>query len=659
MASRRRTGFDDRGLVIDGPEAPPSTSQAHRRLPFYAGAMHYWRVEPAAWPACLAAMAELGLRLVETYVPWRVHEIAATRHDFAGPRDLAKFLDAAAAAGLGVVLRPGPHVNAELTAFGLPDRVLRDPACQARTAAGTPAWLPVPPRAFPVPSYASARFRDEVRAWYGVVAGIVAPRLAPDGPVVAIGVDNEAQMFFRTGAFDVDYHPDAIAWWREECAAIGIEPGEPPRQLDTADVGRAVAWVRFKDRYLARALGEFAAMLDEVGLGEVARFHNLPPGEPWLYDLPAVQTAIAGPVGFDVYSPRAELGAARRRALHVAGSAAPVPLVLESGVGFFPWFPPLDRDDDPDRARDQLLTVLSAGVRGFNLFMAVERDRYYGAAIDRRGRPEAEARWIRTLIEALDAVDWPSLRRMAPVALVASRADTRFGHATSLLDPMTPVVLEVLGLGPAGTAEAGTDDDAIEHRRWFAALERALALAGVPYAIVDEGCPVEQLAAYRAVVVPTLARIDRGLAANLRRLDRKTTIVMGPGTPARDELDRPLGDDVLPRRFGRIRPGSLDDLPGLAEDLAALAGEAPEAWTIERVAPGGAGDASASVFADAAGNARVVFVTSDATQAVTATLSIGTARALRDPFAADPVPISDGRVRLRLRPHGVRMLIVD
>src|SRR5439155_11817396 len=32
----------------------------------------------------------------------------------------------------------------------------------------------------------------------------IAPYLAPGGPVVAIGVDNEAQMFFRLGAYDHD-----------------------------------------------------------------------------------------------------------------------------------------------------------------------------------------------------------------------------------------------------------------------------------------------------------------------------------------------------------------------------------------------------------------------------------------------------------------------
>jgi beta-galactosidase len=176
------TWFDERGIA-DG----------KRTLPFFAGAMHYWRVPRARWASCLKAMHAQGFTLVESYVPWRVHEPEAGELDWTGDRDLAAFLDEAKAAGLAVVLRPGPHVNAELTSFGIPDWVLADPACQARTAHDTPAWLPVPPRAFPIPSYASADFHKHVKAWYRAVARIVKPYLG--APVAAIGVDNEAQLF--------------------------------------------------------------------------------------------------------------------------------------------------------------------------------------------------------------------------------------------------------------------------------------------------------------------------------------------------------------------------------------------------------------------------------------------------------------------------------
>jgi len=661
VEARRRTWFDERGLVVAQAAAGPG--EPTRRLPFYAGAMHYWRVEPRRWAACLGQLHALGLTIVETYVPWRIHEPEPGVRSWTGAHDLARFLELARAAGLGVVLRPGPHVNAELTCFGMPDHVVGDPEVQARTARGTPAWMPSPPRAWPVPSYASEAFRGKVRAWYAAVAKVIAPHLAPDGPVVAIGVDNEAQLFFRLGAYDLDYHPDAIRWWRE---ATG-DGGEPPRAWDPAQAARCAAWVRFKDQYLARALGGLATMLDEVGLGGVARFHNLPPGHHGLSDARGIQAAIGGPVGIDAYTPRGELRELRRRTAALVGSARPVPIAFEVGVGFFPWFPPLDDGGDRERERDHLLTLLAGGVRGFNLFMAVERDRYYGAAIDAAGAIEPHAAWIRPLLAALAEVEWPALRRRPAIALVDARADARFGLATSAIDPMTPVVAEALRLGPGGAAELGTDPGAIAARRWQTALAGALELAQVPYAIVDEGATEDELARYRAIVLPTGERVDRALWQRVRAVveARRSILVIGPGAPVRDELDQPL-DEPPPRRIGRLKAGSLEDLPGLAADLAGIAaagaptgaighGDPPDAWQIERP-----DDVRAMAHADAGGVVRAVFVASDSAKAASAVLLTGErARQLRDPFTSERIRITGGRATVPIPPRGVRMFVVE
>ncbi len=641
MEARRRTWFDDRGLVVAAPGGD-------RNLPFYAGAMHYWRVPPIRWGASLRAMHSLGLTCVETYVPWRVHQPEQGTQVWTGDRDLGRFLEAARSAGLSVILRPGPHVNAELTSFGIPDWVLADPDVQARTAHNTLAWMPAPPRAFPIPSYASQKFHALVRDWYRAFAEIITPHLAPDGPVVAVGVDNEAQLFFRTGAFDLDYHPDALAWWRE---TSGLDA--PPLEYAASDTARCALWLKFKDEYIARALRAFSQILDDVGLGGIARFHNLPPGHYQHYDLSQLQHAIGGPVGIDAYTPRSEFPELRRRAAALGGNAAPLPLAPEVGVGFFPWFPPLDAGDDTTRERDHLLTLLASGVRGFNLYMAVERDRWYGAAISTQG--QVEAPWIKPLLGALAEVEWPSLRRFpAPaIALVDTRADTRFGILTNLIDPFTPVLAEVLGFGPGGAAELGTDAGAIAARRWQTAIARALELAQVPYAIVDESTPEPTLATYRAVIAPTLDRIDRGLLERLRALadHKRAIVVIGPGSPMRDELDQ-AHSEPLPKRVGKLKAGSLDDIPGLADDLAALAGELPAAWQIERP-----DDVRAFAFADAEQRVRVVFLASDASRNTTAVL-LADGTALRDPLSNDTIRIDHGRATIPMPARGVRMFVV-
>ena len=55
-----------------------------------------------------------------------------------------------------------------------------------------------------------------------------------------------------------------------------------------------------------------------------------------------------------------------------------------------------------------------------------------------------------------------------------------------MADPVSPVLGEFLGLGPAGAAELALDEDAATYRRWVDAVERALTLAQLPYDLVDE-----------------------------------------------------------------------------------------------------------------------------------------------------------------------------
>ena len=265
----------------------------------------------ARWPACLRAMHDARLhdrRDVRAVARPR----AGRRATLAGPRaDLAQFLDAARAAGLAVVLRPGPHVNAELTSFGIPDWVLAEPACQARTVA----------RHAGVAARSAARVSDPVVRERRRSARACAPgtrrsprwsrRISARGPVVAIGVDNEAQLFFRTGAFDLDYHPDALAWWREARGARAIRRarGIPP----TPRAARCGSRSRTSTSRVRSATSRRCSTTS--GSRGIARFHNLPPGHHGLYDLRRIQRAIGGPVGIDAYTPRALFPELRRRAL--------------------------------------------------------------------------------------------------------------------------------------------------------------------------------------------------------------------------------------------------------------------------------------------------------------------------------------------------------
>jgi beta-galactosidase len=235
VEEHHRTQLDDRGLIV-----------GDRALPWWGATVPYWRLPRASWPAVLRGLAGLGLTLVELAVPWAVHERDDGRLDWSGDRDLGAFIDAAAAAGLAVVVQLGPLATVTEPDAALPRRIVRDEALWARAAHGGPAWAPLVPHAFPLPSLASTRFAAELATFHRAVAAVLAPRCAPDGPVVAVGLDPGLAGRVRGGAYDVDYHPDAIAAWRAH------RDVEPPRRWNAEDAATCVAWVRWRRRRGAR-----------------------------------------------------------------------------------------------------------------------------------------------------------------------------------------------------------------------------------------------------------------------------------------------------------------------------------------------------------------------------------------------------------------------
>lgn len=65
-------------------------------------------------------MAAAGFNTVCGYFDWGYHSPAPGVYDFRGVRNLDKFLDAAAEAGLYVIAPPGPYINAETDSGGFP-----------------------------------------------------------------------------------------------------------------------------------------------------------------------------------------------------------------------------------------------------------------------------------------------------------------------------------------------------------------------------------------------------------------------------------------------------------------------------------------------------------------------------------------------------------
>lgn len=571
-----------------------------RDVPFLAGSVQYFRVDRAEWRATLAEVAALGLPIVETYVPWAIHELAKGAFDF-GPnhtpggdpqRDLAAFLDTCKELGLLVVLRPGPHINSEMTWFGIPERVIHDRSCQARGPNGGPVVLGFPPRMFPVPSYASNTFLAETDAWFGAFAEVVRPHVYPHGPVILLQVDNEAAYYFRDAPYDQDYHPDAITLWhvylRERHATVAdlgrahdasyedysdcdapkrfdlhdeADPGTPPRAL-----ALHLEWAAFREYLIERAIIRMKDMLAAHGLGNVPTFHNLPLGELTAPLSLAKLEDTVGFVGLDYYHARREHRTIKRRTLYVAGTSR-MPVSPELGVGAPPWFTPLAHEDSIYTA----LVALAFGLRGFSLYMAVDRDRWYGAPIDTHGTPRIEAAAWKTLLRGLEATRFHRLTRRVRVALVIPREYVRLARATHVYGPITPVMLEAV----AGSPIEGASDHPLGFKGpiqvlWWKMLARfadALTAAGEPFVLVDSDASSDRLAGIEAVITPAfeIASPDRWRAlTNFAKNGGQ--VIFGPAMPSLDLTISPRPFEV-PRLGTRVMIDHDSDAQAAVETL--------------------------------------------------------------------------------------------
>lgn len=642
-------------------------------IPLWAGAMHYWRHAPEDWGPCLDAMKAMGLRLVDTYVPWGVHETAQGTFDF-GERyarlDVARFIRLAADKGMHVIARPGPHINAELTYFGLPERVVWDRECQARTPRDNPVILPLVPVAFPVPSYASDAFHDETALWFEACGKVLAPLLYPHGPIVMLQVDNEGALYFRDGPYDQDYHPDAIRLFRTflrekyssvtalrdswNDTAITFANVAPPVRFDAKEaneLARHLDWMEFHEHLLAEAMGRFNQSLENAGLTTVPTLHNFPLGEAATPLNASRMAEVVDLIGLDYYhpaNPQHHMTILRRTgelATRCEGRQVP-PFGAEVGAGFPPFFPPLDDKD----SLYTLMTAMAYGLRGFNLYMAVDRDRWVGAPIDVHGMPRRLADDYHALIDVLDRVRFNTLHRATPVKLVVPRALRRLSRATHAFGPVTPAAFHIAGAGPL---ESCLEDDfglgevaPIVGESFVRAFERALLARGVPFSYAGGESLEMSMVGASWIVCTTAGGLKADVLTSLRAAkERGIAVTIGPRIPERDGSMRVLAKPHDVRGLeveALVDPSHADVLVARRIDELSL-----PAYPVDLP------DVHVTLHEDEHGVPVVAFVMNPTDKPVVATVGLGRTRAIVDLL---PRP----RATNRIEPHiGTGAFVVE
>jgi beta-galactosidase len=199
----------------------------------FGGEVQYFRVRDEGfdaartrriWSERLDRLRDAGCDYVTTYVPWDHHAPGPGRHDWEGARDLAGFLETAAGKGFRLCVKPGPHILAEWPygfgswgAIPLWWRRAHEGELVRDRAGRIFRWHPFVPALGPsynvLPSYASEAFRAATEAWYAEVHARIRHLLGPGGPVVAIQLDNETNLFW-SDIYRIDFHPAALARYR-------------------------------------------------------------------------------------------------------------------------------------------------------------------------------------------------------------------------------------------------------------------------------------------------------------------------------------------------------------------------------------------------------------------------------------------------------------
>jgi beta-galactosidase GanA len=153
--------YDKYSLMIGG-----------NRVFITAGEFDPWRTpSPSLWLDDLQKMKADGYNAVTVYFDWDYSSPSPGSYDFTGVRDMNEFLNAAQLAGLYVIARPGPYINAETDGGGIPSWVLTSPNGYRSDTE----------------PYLSAALQ-----WYSEIDSIIAPhQITKGGDVILYQVENE------------------------------------------------------------------------------------------------------------------------------------------------------------------------------------------------------------------------------------------------------------------------------------------------------------------------------------------------------------------------------------------------------------------------------------------------------------------------------------
>ncbi len=171
--------FDKYSLIIDG-----------KRTFIKSGAMHYFRTfGKKEWTDRLQKMKAGGYNTVDLYFCWNFHGIKPGYFDFSDYKNIKDLLKTAADLGLFVIARPGPYVNAETSAGGIPYWLLKDKSAIIRNRTNGDYIY-------------STSYMEALKSWYSALL----PIIKEFDNVILIQVENE----YSTNGGETEYIEELV-----------------------------------------------------------------------------------------------------------------------------------------------------------------------------------------------------------------------------------------------------------------------------------------------------------------------------------------------------------------------------------------------------------------------------------------------------------------
>ncbi|MCC6360380.1 MAG: beta-galactosidase [Phycisphaerales bacterium] len=344
-------------------------------VPFVAGEIHYGRVQERYWGPILDSVQQLGVNLVGMYVMWQYHETREGEYDFA---QLRRFLAELDRRGIKVFARPGPFYYSEWRNLGVPDH-----------AATLPKHDP--------------EFRRKAAHWIAAVMAELRPHLG--SLIVALQADNEIDPMPHFYGEDQGF----AAWLTrryESVAAMNAAWG-----TGYASFAEALPWMAAHVTPQGSRAHAFPGLIRRIDDACQYRYDIATEYARWAVaefrkhgcTVPIVLNTWPGVdaqnwrdfqdecdvFGFDPYPSnecRSDFRYFRER-LRLLRCVSKFPSILEFGAGV--WHG-ADPNYSPEHYRLIASTAIASGVRGWNWYMLVNRDNWYGSPINERGviRPE-------------------------------------------------------------------------------------------------------------------------------------------------------------------------------------------------------------------------------------------------------------------------------